>query len=78
MRNQLLSLPSSLLALICASHIAIADRPWPYNLQPHEKYWPEHEEHIKRDAQIQKRMAWQPPAGVQKMSNDPGEKFYMD
>ncbi|GME28136.1 gpi anchored protein [Neofusicoccum parvum] len=76
MPNSLLSLPSSLLLLLSSSYLATAE-PWPYNLPKHEKYWPEHEEFVKRDAYIQQRMAGQSPAGVQKMSSDPGEKFYL-
>lgn len=77
MPPSLLSLPSSLLLLLSSNYLATAE-PWPYNLPKHEKYWPEHEEFVKRDANIQQRMAGQPPAGVQKMSGDPGEKFYLE
>ncbi|KAF4538957.1 hypothetical protein BFW01_g8250 [Lasiodiplodia theobromae] len=77
MPSSLFSLPSSLLLLSLSNYLAAAE-PWPYNLPKHEKYWPEHEEFVKRDAHIRERVARQPPAGVQKMSHDPGEKFYLD
>lgn len=77
MPSSLFTLPSSLLLLSLSNYLAAAE-PWPYNLPKHEKYWPEHEEFVKRDAHIRERVARQPPAGVQKMSHDPGEKFYLD
>ncbi|KAF4313159.1 gpi anchored protein [Botryosphaeria dothidea] len=76
MPTSLFSLPPSLLVLLSSTCLANAE-PWPYNLPKHEKYWPEHEEFIKRDAHIQQRLAGQSPAGIQKMSGDPGEKFYL-
>ncbi|OJD33618.1 gpi anchored protein [Diplodia corticola] len=76
MPSSFFSLPSSLLLLSLSNYLATAE-PWPYNLPKHEKYWPEHEEFVKRDAYIHERVARQPPAGVQKMSHDPGEKFYL-
>lgn len=74
-----LSLPASLLLLISSSpaHTSTHDRQWPYNLPPHMKYFPEDEPIIRRDLEIQLRLAYQFPAGVQKMSGDEGEKFYM-
>ncbi|KAI9878363.1 MAG: hypothetical protein M1830_001106 [Pleopsidium flavum] len=75
----LLSLPASLLLLLSSTpaHTSVHDQQWPYNLPPHIKYFPEDEHVIRRDLDIQHRLAYQSPAGVQKMSGDEGEKFFM-
>ncbi|KAF2461512.1 hypothetical protein BDY21DRAFT_88782 [Lineolata rhizophorae] len=75
----LLSLPTSLLLLLAGNPATTsADRPWPYNLPAHAKYYPEDEIHVKRDIEVQERLARQTPIGVRKMSDDEGEKFYLD
>ena len=75
----LFSLPASLLLLISSTpaHISAHDPQWPYNLPPHAKYYPEDEHLVRRDLNIQERLAYQMPAGMQKMSGDEGEKFLM-
>ena len=78
--KQLLTLPASLLLLITpfvpsATSEALS---WPYNLPPHVKYYPEHAELIKREVQIQQRLQQEPAVAVKKMSDDPGEKFFLD
>jgi len=73
----LLSLPSSILLLLATSAATAQDLPWPYNLPRTAKYLPEHEAQIKRDLEIQQRLSWQEPAGVKKMSDDEGEKFFL-
>lgn len=77
----LLSLPASLLLLISSTpaHTSTStpNPQWPYNLPPHIKYYPEDELLVRRDLEIQNRLAYQMPAGMQKMSGDKGEKFLM-
>lgn len=77
----LLSLPASLLLLISSApaHIGTSTHhpEWPYNLPPHAKYYQEDEQVVRRDLEIQDRLAYQMPTGVQKMSGDEGEKFLM-
>lgn len=75
--TSLLTLPTSLLALLTLIP-PTRSQPWPYNLPPHEKYFPEHEQYIKRNLEIQQKLVAASPAGVRKMSNDEGEKFYME
>ena len=75
----LLSLPASFLSLLIAhsSPACSTQLQWPYNLPEYVKYFPEDEAVVKRDFEIQKRLQYESPVGVQKMSGDPGEKFYM-
>jgi hypothetical protein len=77
----LLSLPASLLLLISSTPVhtgtSALGPQWPYNLPPHAKYYPEDEHGVRRDLEIQDRLAYQIPAGIQKMSGDEGEKFLM-
>ena len=78
--KQLLTLPASLLLLI-APFMPTAtseELSWPYNLPPHVKYYPKNAELIKRELQIQQRLQQEPAVGVKKMSDDPGEKFFLD
>lgn len=74
---RLLALPASLLALISFPQHAQGES-WPYDTPPDRKYFPEHEPHIKRNLDIQSRLAIFPPLGMRKMSDDDGEKFLLD
>jgi len=77
--RQLLSLPASLLIFLpLLPWPVISEVSWPYNLPAHVKYWPEDEIHVKRDLNIQQRLAAQAPAGVRKMGEDEGEKFFLE
>ena len=71
----LLALPASLLTIFAAHALEL---PWPYNLPRTVKYYPEHEAHVKREAEVQERLAWQAPVAVKKMGDDVGEKFFLD
>lgn len=73
-----LALPASLLSAVLLSTVDAQAPQWPYNLPRTVKYHPEHEAHFKRDAEVQSRLARQAPAGVRKMSDDGGEKFFLD
>lgn len=73
----LFALPASLIFLL-SSLPPTCSESWPYNLPPHERYFPEHEPHIKRDIEVQQRLATASPAGMRKMSGDEGEKFFME
>ena len=74
-----LNLPPSLLLLIAtASDLAASERPWPYNLPPHVKYFPEDEMRVQSINELQSRMATQIPSVVRKMSADEGEMFFFD
>lgn len=75
--TSLLTLPTSLIALL-ALIPPTRTQPWPYNLPPYEKYYPEHEQHVERDLEIAQKLSVAPPVGVHKMSDDEGEKFYME
>ena len=79
-RMQLFALPASLLLLIATSptRASAHELQWPYNLPPHVKYYPEDEAWVRRDVEIQQRLQHQPAAGVRKMSDDPGEMFFLD
>ena len=73
----LLALPASLLTLVASSTVHAQELAWPYNLPRTVKYYPEDEKLIKRDAEIQKTLAWQAPLGMSKMSDEEGEKFFL-
>ncbi|KEF55985.1 uncharacterized protein A1O9_07565 [Exophiala aquamarina CBS 119918] len=77
---RLAALPPSLLCLIANALVPSAgsSQPWPYNLPPDAKYYPEDERLLKRETDIQQRLLQCPIQGVRKMSGDPGEKFYLD
>lgn len=51
---------------------------WPYNLPPDTKYYPEHEFYLKRNLEIQRRLSTALPSAIRKMSEDEGEKFFLD
>jgi len=65
---------SALLLLSSHSHA----QSWHSDLQPHEKYYPEHEEHLRREWEIRQRMQIDKPVGMRKLSGDAGEKFFLD
>ncbi|KAG4435549.1 hypothetical protein IFR05_008960 [Cadophora sp. M221] len=85
-----LSLPASILLLIVThttAHSPSVDSPstpsaeqWPYNLPPHVKFWPEDPPSRRRDLEaIEEHIRLgREPVGVMKMSDDEGEKFYME
>lgn len=85
MRNvyHIIALPACLIAVVFAaaepstSTACSSQIPWPYNLPRTVKYFPEHAEHIRREEVAAKRLTWQSPIGVKKMSGDPGEKFFL-
>ena len=70
-----LALPASLLSVVAAH---AQELPWPHNLPRTAKYYPEDEVHIKREAEVQDRLAWEPPSGVRKMPDSEDEKFFLD
>jgi progranulin len=77
----LLSLPRSLLLLILASSIPTAipaDLQWPVNLPAGMRYFPEDEPLVKRGLESLKKLQYQRPIGVKKMSSDPNEMFFLD
>ncbi|KAI9739402.1 MAG: hypothetical protein M1818_005090 [Claussenomyces sp. TS43310] len=93
LRPAVLYLPTSLLASLItpikpgtaqASHdpplsdVDPTTPPWPYNLPPHVKYWPEDLPHRRRDLEaVQEHIAaGHVPVGVRKMGVDEGEKFW--
>ncbi|RDW62695.1 hypothetical protein BP5796_10997 [Coleophoma crateriformis] len=85
--QNLLCLPASLLILI-ASQQSIAQAvendqsalEWPFYLPPHVKYWPEDPPHRRRDLEAvdEHVRLGRNPVGVMKMSDDEGEKFFME
>ncbi|KAI9678144.1 MAG: hypothetical protein M1817_006088 [Caeruleum heppii] len=80
----LLALPVSFLLLL--SYIPtltlsfdVAQQPWPHNLPPHAKYWPEYGPLHRRSPQalgFGQLLLGAKPAGVKKMGGDEGEKFW--
>lgn len=78
--TQLFTLPASLLLLIATSptQVPAQDLQWPYNLPPHVKYYPDDEALVRRNMEIQQKLQEQPPTGLRKMSDDPGEMFFLD
>ena len=76
----LVPLPSSLLLLLLSSttHVAAQQHPSPTDLSPEFKYYPEHEQILRRDLEVKRKLQLQTPIGVRKLSPDPGEKFYLD
>ncbi len=72
--------PASLILFIASTPTpaqALEPR-WPYNLAPGVKYFPEDEPLVKRNIDIQTRLVDQKPIGVQKMSSDEGEMFFLE
>ncbi|KAH0343936.1 hypothetical protein KCU81_g5053, partial [Aureobasidium melanogenum] len=72
----LLAIPVALITTIFATPAYSQD--WPYNLPPDAKYYPEHEHRIRRDVEIQQKLNLTSPCGMRKMSDDEGEKFFLD
>ncbi|KAK5171436.1 uncharacterized protein LTR77_004580 [Saxophila tyrrhenica] len=72
--NALLALPAALLSAVA---VQAQELQWPYNLPRTAKYYPKDEAHVKRELAAQERLAWRAPAGVRKMGEDEGEKFWM-
>jgi len=75
--EQLKMLPVSLLALLLLSSRGRAEA-WHSDLEPHEKYFPEHEEHLRHEWEIRQRMQTEKPVGMRKLSGDAGEKFFLE
>ncbi|KAF2127156.1 hypothetical protein P153DRAFT_60659 [Dothidotthia symphoricarpi CBS 119687] len=75
--SNILSLPSTVVLLLCATSIS-AESPWPHNLPKHMKYFPEDEVHVKRALDIRDRLQTEKPVGMKKMSLDEGEMFMLD
>jgi progranulin len=74
------ALPATLLSLLacCPHQINGETHRWPYNLPANHKYYPEDEVFVRRDEALQQKLQRAPVAGVKKMSDDEGEKFYLD
>ena len=77
---RLLTLPAGILALLAGfpDQTRGQELSWPYNLPSHVKYYPEDELVIRRDGAIQQKLRRDPIVGVRKMSDDEGEKFYLN
>ncbi|KAF3007698.1 hypothetical protein E8E13_009428 [Curvularia kusanoi] len=77
--STLLSLPSAVLLLLCATPaLSVAEQQWPHNLPKHMKYFPEDERHVRRGIDIMERLRHEKPVGMKKMSTDEGEMFMLD
>lgn len=72
--TRLLALPVTLLSAV----IHAQELQWPHNLPRTAKYYPEDAQHMKREVEAQERLRWHAPAGVKKMGNDEGEKFFFN
>lgn len=77
---RLFALPAGLLVLLASfpSQTQSQQLRWPYNLPSHVKYYPEDEGPIKSHESIQQKLQQHPVVGVKKMSDEVGEKFYLD
>jgi len=75
--KQLKMLPACILSILLLSPLVHAQA-WHADLAPHEKYFPEHEEHLRNEWQIRQRMQSEQPVGMRKLSGDAGEKFFLD
>ena len=75
--THILALPAAIIALL-ASLPPSTSEPWSYNLPAHERYYPEHEQHMRRHLEVQERLSVEAPVGMRKMSSDQGEKFFLD
>lgn len=72
--------------LLFATHSAVAHtnhgqpQSWPYNLPLHARYWPEDPPNRRRDLEtLESHLSrGKSPIGVLKMSDDPGEKFFLE
>ena len=51
---------------------------WPYNLPRDVKYYPEDEPLVRKSLDIQRRLENEIPVALRKMSDDPGEMFFLD
>ena len=60
------------------SQLCSAESPWPYNLPPHMKYYPEDEPSVRRNLEIHDKLATSPPNAVKKMGDDAGEMFFLE
>jgi len=76
--STLLSLPPTVLVLLCAAPTVSAQQQWPHNLPKHMKYFPEDEHHVRRGLDIKERLRYERPVGIKKMSTDEGEMFMLD
>lgn len=79
-RIGIFALPTTLLSLLaCLPHQINGEaHRWPYNLPSNNKYYPEDEVFVRRDEALQQKLQLAPVVGVKKMSDDEGEKFYLD
>ncbi|KAF2770113.1 hypothetical protein EJ03DRAFT_80111 [Teratosphaeria nubilosa] len=76
--ERLLALPATVLTLLAAFAVDAQGQPWPYELPQDHQYSLEHEDHFKRELDIQQRLKWHAPSVIKKMSGrDAGEKFYL-
>ena len=76
---RLLSLPSTLLALIASATLTVSDQPeLPFKLPAHVKYFPEDEHLIKRGLSAMEQMGKRAPTGVIKMPEDEDAMFFLD
>lgn len=71
----LFSLPTSLLTLLAGTAVEAQQKTsWPRDARDDL----DHQDHLKRDLEIQQRLSWQAPSSVKKMSgDDEGEKFFL-
>lgn len=78
--RRIFTLPAGLLALLATfAHPTQAQVPrWPYNLPSHIKYYPEDEAFVRRDESIKQKLEQHAVVGVKKMSDNEGEKFFLD
>lgn len=76
--ERLFALPPTLLAAIFLPYPAGNGQALPFGLQAHEKYFPEHAEHLRRNWETQQKLGERAPAGVRKMSDDAGQKFLFE
>lgn len=76
--EKILELPPSLLTVILLLPTAVQPLSRPEYLQSHDGHSPQHGELLKRNYEAQQKLALQAPAGVRKMSEDEGEKFFLD
>ena len=58
--------------------LCLGELPWPYNLPPHVKYYPEDEPLVRRNTEIQNLFVNQTPNALRKMSSDEGQMFFLE
>src|ERR1700753_3691555 len=75
-----ISFPSSLLLLVLASlfQTISTEAQWTNNPHASGDCVPEHEALVKRGLESMKKIQYQKPIGVKKMSTDPDEMFFLD